>query len=163
MLWAAISRNKTALMRIVSRQKLQKGRGILQNQAAETPETKKPKKRHGCLTAWLILNIAFSIIFIILYIVGAGVSELPGGSPGWAIPVLIILLIFEIVCAVALFSWKKWGFWGFCVINVVGLIVDIFLGISLLWPCISILVSIVILYGVLNIGKKEDKGWPQLD
>jgi hypothetical protein len=134
----------------------------LQNQTIETPETKKTKKRHGCLTAWLILNIAFTLIFIILYLVGAGVSELPGGSPGWAIPVLVILLIFEIVCAVALFSWKKWGFWGFCAVNVIGLIVDIYLGISLFWPFIEVLVGIAILYLALNIGK-EEKGWPPLD
>ena len=79
----------------------------------------------------------------------------PGGS--WAVPVLVLLLILEIICAVALFSWKKWGFWGFCAVNIVGLGVDFFLGISLLWSSITVVTGIIFLFAVLNIGK-EDKG-----
>jgi hypothetical protein len=75
---------------------------------------------------------------------------------------LVLLLILEIICAVALFSWKKWGFWGFCAVNIVGLGVDFFLGISLLWSSITVVTGIIFLFAVLNIGK-EDKGWPQLD
>jgi antibiotic biosynthesis monooxygenase (ABM) superfamily enzyme len=98
----------------------------------------------------------------VLYLTGAGVSESYKGSPPWAIPVLILLLIFEIICILALFAWKKWGFWGFCAINLIGLIVDIGLGINMVWSSIAVLVSIAILFGVLNIGQ-DDKGWPQLD
>ncbi len=132
----------------------------MQNNTTETPQTPKTKKRNGCLTAWLILTIAFSLIFIFVYLSGGGVSVVPGGS--WAVPVLVLLLILEIICAVALFSWKKWGFWGFCAVNIVGLGVDFFLGISLLWSSITVVTGIIFLFAVLNIGK-EDKGWPQLD
>jgi hypothetical protein len=132
----------------------------LQNNTTETPQTPKTKKRNGCLTAWLILTIAFSLIFIFVYLSGGGVSVVPGGSR--AVPVLVLLLILEIICAVALFSWKKWGFWGFCAVNIVGLGVDFFLGISLLWSSITVVTGIIFLFAVLNIGK-EDKGWPQLD
>jgi len=93
---------------------------------------------------------------------GAGVSESSKGSPAWAIPVLILLLVFEIICILALFAWKKWGFWGFCAINLIGLIVDIGLGINMVWPSIAVLLSIAILFGVLHIGQ-DDKGWTQLD
>ena len=132
----------------------------MQNNTTETPQTPKTKKRNGCLTAWLILTIAFSLIFIFVYLSGGGVSVVPGGSR--AVPVLVLLLILEIICAVALFSWKKWGFWGFCAVNIVGLGVDFFLGISLLWSSITVVTGIIFLFAVLNIGK-EDKGWPQLD
>ena len=132
----------------------------MQNNTTETPQTPKTKKRNGCLTAWLILTIAFSLIFIFVYLSGGGVSVVPGGS--WAVPVLVLLLILEIICAVALFSWKKWGFWGFCAVNIVGLGVDFFLGISLLWSSITVVTGIIFLFAVHNIGK-EDKGWPQLD
>ena len=132
----------------------------MQNNTTETPQTPKTKKRNGCLTAWLILTIAFSLIFIFVYLSGGGVSVVPGGS--WAVPVLVLLLILEIICAVALFSWKKWGFWGFCAVNVIGIVVDIGLGISIVWPLVAVLVSIAVLYGVLNIGQ-DNKGWPQLD
>ena len=97
-----------------------------------------------------------------LYLTGAGVNKSPRDLPTWAIPVLILLLVFEIICILALFAWKKWGFWGFCAVNVIGLIVDIGLGIDMVWPSIAVLVSIAILFGVLHIGQ-DDKGWPQLD
>jgi hypothetical protein len=135
---------------------------IVQKPDIETPNTKTGKQRHGCLTAWLILIIAFSVIFVVVYLTGVGVNESSKNMPEWAIPVLIILLIFNIVCAVALFRWKKWGFWGFCAVNVIGIIVDILIGISIVWPSIDVLVSLAILYGVLHIGG-ENKGWPQLD
>jgi hypothetical protein len=134
----------------------------LQSQTPSSPETEKTKKRHGCLAAWLIVSIVFNIIFAVLYLIGAGVSESSKGSPAWTIPVLILLLVFEIICILALFAWKKWGFWGFSAINLIGLIVDIGLGINMVWPSIAVLLSIAILFGVLNIGQ-ENKGWPQLD
>ena len=134
----------------------------MQSQSTPAPETKKTKKRHGCLATWLVLTIIFNVIFTVLYLAGVGVSKSPRGSPTWAIPVLVLLLIFEIICTVALFSWKKWGFWGFCAINLIGLIVDIGLGINMVWPSIAVLLSIAILFGVLNIGQ-DNEGWPQLD
>jgi len=45
----------------------------------------KTKKRHGCLAAWLTVSIVFNIIFVVLYLTGAGVSESSKGSPTWAI------------------------------------------------------------------------------
>ena len=134
----------------------------MQSQSTPAPETKKPKKRHGCLTTWLVLTIIFNVIFTVLYLAGAGVSKSARGSPAWAIPVLVLLLIFEIICTLALFSWKKWGFWGFCAVNIIGIVADIGLGISIVWPLVAVLISIAALYGVLNIGQ-DNKGWPQLD
>jgi hypothetical protein len=78
------------------------------------------------------------------------------------VPSLILLLILNLVCVLALFKWKKWGFWGFCAVNVIGLFVDIGLDINLVWPVTQIAFGIVVLYVALNIGK-EDKGWPQLE
>ena len=135
---------------------------LVQSQKPPSTETEKTKKRHGCLAAWLTVIIVFNIIFAVLYLAGAGVSESSKGSPAWAIPVLILLLILETICALALFSWKKWGFWGFCAINLIGLIVDIGLGINMVWPSIAVFVSMAILFGVLNIGQ-DDKGWTQLN
>jgi hypothetical protein len=57
---------------------------------------------------------------------------------------------------------EKWGFWGFCAVNIIGIVADIGLGISIVWPLVAMLISIAVLYGVLNIGQ-NNKGWPQLD
>ena len=110
----------------------------------------------------MILIIAFSSVSIALYLAGKGVSVSTEGAPDWAIPVLIGLLILQIVCIAALFMWKKWGFWGYCAVNALGLIVDVMLDLNMIWPTITVLAGIAILYGVLHIGN-EKKGWPQLD
>ena len=74
---------------------------------------------------------------------------------------LAILDIFNIICAIALFYWKKWGFWGFCVTSVVGLVLNIVLGLGI-WAILSSVISIAIMFAILQIGK-ENKGWPQLE
>ncbi len=127
----------------------------------DTQITDKTKKRHPLLSIWLTLIIIYSITFTILYLTGTGVTKSSGVHPG-VIPIIIILLILQIVCAVALFRWKKWGFWGYCIVNVIGLIVDIWLGVNMIGPSITVLAGIAGLYGVLHSGQ-ENKGWPQLD
>ena len=133
----------------------------MQNSGTETKTPEQTRKRHGCLTLWLILTIAFSVTFIVLYSTGIGINAASRSSAGWAIPILVILLIFQVVCAVALFMWKKWGFWGICAINAIGLFVDILLGLSIIWPTAAVIISIAMLYGVLQLGR-DNKGWPQL-
>jgi hypothetical protein len=124
-----------------------------------TPSSPQAKNRHGCLTTWLILIIIAAIAIIIIYATSAGTLT-QADMPGWAIPVLIILGIFEIICAIALFMWKKWGFWGFCALAIIACIVNLMLGLGVY--SFSGLISIAILYGVLQIGG-DNKGWPQLE
>jgi hypothetical protein len=69
--------------------------------------------------------------------------------------------VFIIICAVGLFMWKKWGFWGFCAAAVIGIIINISSG-GPIYAIISPIISVLVLFGVLNIGK-ENKGWPQLE
>ena len=130
--------------------------------STEIPATDRRKKRHGCLTAWLVLIIASSMVAITLYLAGDAVSLTPRDAPQWAAPVLIALLILQIICVIALFKWKKWGVWGYCAVNATGLIVDVLLDLNMVWPTVTVLVSIASLYGVLHIGN-DNKGWPQLD
>lgn len=126
------------------------------------PMTDKMRKRHPVLSIWLTLIVIYSVTFTILYLAGAGDVKSVGSSAGWAIPVLMVLLILQAICAIALFAWKKWGFWGYCTVNVIGLVVDVLIGVNLVGPIITVLIGIVGLYGVLQLGQ-ENKGWPQLD
>lgn len=130
--------------------------------SAVNPITDKIKKRHPVLSIWLALIIVYGVTFAILYLSGAGDVKSAGSSAGWAVPVLVVLLILQAICAVALFNWKKWGFWGFCVVNVIGLILDVFIGVNLVGPFITVVIGIACLYGVLQVGQ-ENKGWPQLN
>lgn len=96
------------------------------------------------------------------YLVGGqAVREQLPGMPAWAIPVLIVMSLFNLVCALALFQWKRWGFWGFCVSGVVALVVNLSSGLGI-GSSIAGFSGIILLFGVLQIGR-ENKGWPQLD
>ncbi len=149
----------------------------------------KEKKRHGCLTAWLVLLIIFSSLTILsysLYLFGSGmfvrilqnpqyVSQIPESSllqlrnllntPIWVFVVFIMFTVFNIACVVALFMWKKWGFWGYFASSALALTINlIYFRSGILTTVISIsasILAVLILFGVLQIGGKN-KGWPQL-
>ncbi len=120
------------------------------------------KERHGCLTAWLVVMIVGNLIVAVYYLVSSASfrQAMPSGSE-WTLPASIILLLFNMVCAVALLNWKKWGFWGICVSSTIVLIVNLSAGLGII-PALSALLGVILLFWVLHIGR-EKKGWPQLD
>jgi ABC-type proline/glycine betaine transport system permease subunit len=147
------------------------------------------KNRHGCLTAWLVLliitnsitalsnllNILRGDMFVQLLQNPAYTGQIPAeqlsqiqmllNTPLWVFYVSIALATFNVVCAVALFMWKKWGFWGFCVSSILAVIINLMYFsknvTTIIISIISGLLAVLILFGVLHIGKKN-KGWPQL-
>jgi hypothetical protein len=68
--------------------------------------------------------------------------------------------VIQIICTIALFKWKKWGFWVYCIACVMAFIANIWLGVVV--TAVGILVSAVILYAVLNMGK-DNNGWHRLN
>lgn len=148
------------------------------------------KNRHGCLAAWLVLMIIVNSLGVLGYLMsllGRGMisqilqsqmyqSQMSQSQilqiqmllniPIWVFLVSIMFLIFNVVCAIALFLWKKWGFWGFCASSVAALVVNLSVGSRGISQVISStlvsLVLVLVLFGVLHIGRKENKGWPQL-
>lgn len=120
------------------------------------------KQRHGCLTVWLVLMIIGNTFSALAALVGTDeFRESYPNAPASTVTVITIMSLFNLVCAFALFQWKKWGFWGLCASAVVAFLINLSLGFGLV-SFLSGLVGVVILYGVLHIGK-ENKGWPQLD
>jgi len=119
------------------------------------------KRRHGCLTAWLVLTIVANSATVLMYVLRSETirRSLPN-APGWTLPLLIVVSLFNLVCAGALLQWKKWGFWGSCASAVVSLVVNLWLGLGT--GVAGAVVGVLLLYGVLHIGK-ENKGWPQLE
>ena len=81
--------------------------------------------------------------------------------PGWAIPVLLVVSLFNVVFTIALFQWKRWGFWGFCATSVVALVVNLSIGLGIA-SALAGLIGVLLLYWVLQIGS-ENKGWLQLE
>jgi len=120
------------------------------------------KQRHGCFTAYLVFMIVANSASTLVYLVGSeAIRRNTPNMPAWAFPVLIVLGIFNLVCAIALFRWKKWGFWGFVTSAVIAFAVNLSIGIAPGFALVGLL-GVAILYGVLHIGD-ERKGWSQLD
>jgi FtsH-binding integral membrane protein len=118
------------------------------------------KQRHGCLTSYIILMIVVNSALALAYLLVG--STINSGIPPWAFVVLGVFAVFNLICAIALFKWKRWGFWGFIICSVVALIVNLIVGMGITQSLFGGVVSVALLYGVLHIGK-ENKGWPQLD
>ena len=119
------------------------------------------KQRHGCLTAWLILMIIANSMSALIYLFsGNAIKQAIPNYPGWTFPVLIVISIFNLVCAIALWKWQKWGFWGFLGSTVAAFVINLSIGLGL-GASLSGLIGIGIIYALLNIG--ENKGWSQLE
>ncbi len=124
------------------------------------PEQNTParKQRHGCLWTWLIVVIAANAVAVIL--IAALSSQLDQNLASWEITVDILLGIWTIVCAMALFRWKKWGFFGFLGGAVISMALNFTAGDY--FYALTPFISVAILYGVLQIGG-ANKGWTQLE
>jgi len=128
----------------------------------EQPNLDQLKPRHGCLTAYLILMIIANSITGLFYLFsGSSVAKAFPESSNWALPILVIIVIFNIVCAIALFQWKKWGFFGFIISIIITFIVNVIIGTNIFLSFLG-LTGIAVLYWVLQMGK-EKKGWDQLE
>lgn len=117
------------------------------------------KKRHGCLTAYLIFMLIANAGVSLVYLSQGSTIEQNANLPSWAVPTLALFGIFNLVCAIALFKWKKWGFYGFVGSALIVTVINYICGLGVQ---LGGFIGIAILYGVLQIGKKN-KGWNQLD
>jgi hypothetical protein len=139
------------------------GNNTKRSRPVTKPTSPSVKQRHGCVTTYLVLAIIANSATALLYLLGreAIKRSSPQHIPDWAFPVLIAVCLFNLVCAVALFRWKKWGFWGLVASAAVALCVNSAIGLGPL-AAIGGIIGVLLLYGVLQIGK-ENKGWSQLE
>lgn len=121
------------------------------------------KKRQWALTVYLVFSIVcLSIMFISYRYMGSSTAYTQkfSNAPSWALPALRYVSLFHIICLVAIFRWKKWGFWGAVAASVLSVVINIIIQGKFI-ENLNDLISIAILYGVLQIGG-ERKGWTQL-
>jgi uncharacterized membrane protein YjjP (DUF1212 family) len=130
------------------------------------------RKRHGCLTAWLIYMLignSFAALVNLLLSFAINTSTFKSIAAQQALPnissvtylILTVVCIFNVVCTIVLFKWKKWGFYGCLGSAVVAFIINILSGINLVTSLLGLL-GLAMLYGVLNIGG-ENKAWTRLE
>jgi uncharacterized membrane protein (DUF2068 family) len=120
------------------------------------------KQRHGCLSAWLVLLMVCNSLVAIAYLIAtaeAGQHFL--NVPRWTPPVLAAGAIVNVICAYALWHWKKWGFYGFIATAALAFVINLKIGAGIFQALLG-LAGLAILIGVLNIGE-EHKGWTQLE
>ena len=107
----------------------------------------EPVKRGGCLTAWLILMILGSAYLAVTYL-AMGDKLLPN-LPGWSLPALGVLCIVNLLCAIAIFAWKKIGFYGVIGTTVITVVINIASGLPIASAAGGI-IGILILYALLR-------------
>ncbi len=119
------------------------------------------KRRHGCLTAYLAIIVIANFATLLLYLfAGETAKGLAPNLPDWAHSASMVFGLVNLVCAIALFRWKKWGFWSIVIATIMMTGVNFYVGIET-GPAVGGLVGVAILYGALHIGK-DNKGWTQL-
>ncbi len=125
----------------------------------------EPKKRHGSVTAWLILVIISNAYNGIKYILFSDKALVDLGldvSKGLII-IQGLLSLTMVYFAFMVFRWKKWGFWGMIGITVAESIISISMGLGTILS-IAVGIGIIgILYGMLQIKKEEVSAWDNLE
>ncbi len=116
------------------------------------------KKRHGCLTVYLWLMVVGNSVVALIYLFGRETLEdrIPF-LPGWALPVLAICAILNVVFAIALLRWKRWGFIGFIATAILTFVVNVNIRVGFFQAVLG-LFGVAILYGVLQIGDGDKEG-----
>lgn len=122
------------------------------------------KKRHGCLTAWLILIILASGFVSVLYLfAGELVSQgTPGGIPQSMLTLLAILGVGNVIAAILLFQWKKAGFFIFVFTYLGSFVINMYVGLGLAQSLMGVL-GLAILFAVLQIKSGRISGWENLE
>ncbi len=127
----------------------------------DRPYTPLPE-RHGCVSAWLIFALVMNAIVALLYLYFA---NKPIQIPKLSVLTLycfIILLVLNLIFIAKLLKWKKSGFYGICVTTIIGFLINITVGLPPT-PCIVGLLSIPILYGILQIKKGGISAWDYMN
>ncbi|MES2761618.1 MAG: hypothetical protein V4677_05405 [Bacteroidota bacterium] len=125
------------------------------------------KKRHGCVTAWLVMmiiaNALTSVFYLFVYLVGSMVKQDPETKLTTPlISLLVIIGIANVFFSVLLLKWNKIGFYGFLMSSIGALIVNIYIGLGIGQSSIG-LIGFAILYAVLQIKRDDVSAWENLE
>ena len=122
--------------------------------------TSSQSQRHGCLTTYLVFVIIINSAMALMYLFGAEwLRRNHAKTPDWAFWTLAMAGVVNVISAVALLRWRRWGFWLFVLSAIIGVAVNLSIGLP--QGIFGAVFGIAILYGVLHIGG-ERKAWPRL-
>jgi hypothetical protein len=120
-----------------------------------------PPERHGSVTAWLILIIVINCVTLLMYILLPNKILLTAKMSYDTHLELLFLGALNIVFSIMLMRWRKIGFYGFGVTAIIGFVLNVSSGISLIASILG-LSGVAILYGILQIKKNGRSAWSNL-
>ena len=122
-----------------------------------------PKQRHGCVTTWLLLIIITNSIlaFLSLFLSEYMAEEILTGAPPSLLILIGIISLANVVFAVLLFRWMILGFWGFLGTSIIGVILNLAMGVGIGQSLFG-LAGVYILYRILQIKKDNVSTWDHL-
>jgi hypothetical protein len=122
------------------------------------------KERHGCVSTWLVFIIIVNAIVAAIYFLyrDETLSNLLIDIPPKLITLLGILAVANVLSAILLLLWKKIGFWAFLVTTILGVAINLKIGLS---PFQSLfgLISVVVLFGILQVKENGVSAWKNLE
>jgi hypothetical protein len=120
------------------------------------------RKRHGCVTAWLVFMLIANSIISLIYLFTLVRTDQVLKISASSLTALIIVGLLNVAFAIMVLLWKKVGFYGFAITSAVAFIINISLGISLI-KCTVGLIGFLILYGILQIKQDGVSAWENLE
>ncbi len=122
------------------------------------------KKRHGCLTAWILLMITGNSLSALAYfILDPKALESQGIIMGKEQMILFGLLgLINLSFSIGLWFWKKWAFYGFAVSGFLMFLTNLNMGADVVSASLG-LIGVLFLFSLLQMKTGETSGWEQME
>ena len=110
----------------------------------------KEKKRNTLLNVWLIIMLIANVFSAISYLFfNSLLSSAYPYAPSWIFHIYGLLSLINIILVSFLFKWKRWAFYVFCIVTLLALIMNIYIGIEIIASMLGI-VGPIILYLIMK-------------
>lgn len=112
--------------------------------------TEIEKKRGPVLTIWLIIMLLENANVALTYLGSGFITARISTIPSWAIYILGIGALLNLIFTIYLFMWKKWAFFAFCGMAGIAFIVNMTIGVGIIPAIIGLVIGPVILYSLMK-------------
>lgn len=127
-------------------------------------DDKAQKKRHGCLTAWLIMMIIGNALGSFAYLI-LEPNVLANEDIIMTKEQMVLLGILGFInlsFAIGLWYWKKWAFYGFALSGFLMFITNLNMGMDFVSSALG-MVGVMLLFSILQMKQGETSGWDNLE
>lgn len=109
------------------------------------------KVRGGCLTAWLILGFIGGIFVFLMYAFGGNTIQTANPNlPDWMLRFYTVVSLVSLAGVYGTWTWKKWGIYTTVGLSILGIIINMLLGLQVVATIIGTLIGFAILYWLIK-------------